>query len=327
MVTAKPSGLRGEGVPDECATDVDSEILSTRSGSVSLNGHLPGCREDALVSAAVASADPGGDDDSGPAHLDPAGSAVPNVPVASKQAPRGVGTGVEPQERQAEPADKQTAIVAHATGPIQDSTTNPANSPEALATDPRMMSEASCDLDDVVEIDWAAALTEHAGWLRRVLYARLGEVEGVDECMQEIGLAAVRQAAPIRDPSKVNAWLYQLAVRQALLYRRKMGRKRNLLARYAARVEPTESDDGTLDPLQWLLDRERAVLVREALAQLKEDDRRILLYKYAEGWSYGQIADEVGISHSAVEARLHRARQRLRKTVEQLMMEPPSDPP
>lgn len=322
-MTAEPNDVRGEGVPDECVPDVDSKITKTRPGSVSLNGHLPGSREQAMFSAAVASTDRGGDDDSGPAPQDRVGSAVPNPPVAPQQAPK----GVDLHERQVEPSTKQTAIVALATGPIQDSTTNPVDSPEAPATDPRMMSKASCDLDDVVEIDWAAALTEHAGWLRRVLYARLGEVEGVDECMQEIGLAAVRQAAPIRDPSKVNAWLYQLAVRQALLYRRKMGRKRNLLARYAARVEPTESDDGTLDPLQWLLDRERAVLVREALAQLKEDDRRILLYKYAEGWSYGQIADEVGISHSAVEARLHRARQRLRKTVEQLMMEPPRDPP
>ncbi|MDP1563908.1 MAG: sigma-70 family RNA polymerase sigma factor [Pirellulaceae bacterium] len=164
--------------------------------------------------------------------------------------------------------------------------------------------------------DWDQILRENLSWLRRLLFVRLGEAEAVDECLQEVGMAAVRQAAPIRDPAKVGSWLYQLAIRQALLYRRKMGRKRNLLKRYAARQTPTDSDDGAFDPLTWLLDRERAATVRAALAELKAEDREILLMKYAENWSYGQIADQLGISHSAVEARLHRSRQRLRREIE-----------
>ncbi len=35
--------------------------------------------------------------------------------------------------------------------------------------------------------------------------------------MQEVALAAVRQAAPLADAEKVAPWLYRLAVRQALL--------------------------------------------------------------------------------------------------------------
>ena len=167
-----------------------------------------------------------------------------------------------------------------------------------------------------LDLDWESILADNATWLRRILFARLGEAEAVEECMQEVGLAAVRQAAPIRDPNRVGSWLYQLAVRQALLYRRKMGRKRNLLNRYAVRNQPTESDQGAYDPLQWLLDRERASMVRSSLSELKDEDRDILLLKYAENMSYGEIAEQVGISHSAVEARLHRARQRLRKLIE-----------
>ncbi|MBL8888502.1 MAG: sigma-70 family RNA polymerase sigma factor [Planctomycetaceae bacterium] len=173
-------------------------------------------------------------------------------------------------------------------------------------------------LADVVshEFDWETILKENLNWLRRLLFVRLGEAEAVDECLQEVGMAAVRQAAPIRDPAKIGSWLYQLAIRQALLYRRKMGRKRNLLKRYAARNSPTESDDGVYDPLTWLLDRERASAVRTALGELKPEDRDILLLKYAENWSYDQIAEHLGVSHSAVEARLHRSRQRLRKEIE-----------
>lgn len=171
---------------------------------------------------------------------------------------------------------------------------------------------------DAAEIDWQSVLVENESWLRRVLYSRLGEVAAVEECMQEVGLAAVRQAAPIRDTSKLGAWLYQLAVRQALLYRRKMGRKRGLLQRYADRRQPKESDEGSFDPLNWLLNREKIGLVRTALAGIRDEDREILLLKYAENWSYIQISDHLNVSHSAVEARLHRARQRLRKEIERI---------
>ena len=41
-------------------------------------------------------------------------------------------------------------------------------------------------------------------------------------------------------------------------------------------------------------------------------DAEILLLKYTEDWSYRQLASRLGITKVAVEARLHRARQRFR---------------
>jgi RNA polymerase sigma-70 factor (ECF subfamily) len=57
---------------------------------------------------------------------------------------------------------------------------------------------------------------------------------------------------------------------------------------------------------------ERQVLVRQALARLQSRDAEILMLKYTEDWNYRQLAERLGISHSAVETRLHRARARLR---------------
>ena len=126
--------------------------------------------------------------------------------------------------------------------------------------------------------------------------------------MQEVALAAVRQAAPLRDQAKAAPWLYRLAVRQVLLYRRKKGRQRKLTDGFVARVRPTVETD----PLDWLLADERRGLIRVALQNLAPRDMEILLLKYTEDWSYHQIAQQLGVSHSAVEARLHRARRRLR---------------
>jgi RNA polymerase sigma factor (sigma-70 family) len=180
---------------------------------------------------------------------------------------------------------------------------------------PRQSSEAGIVGAD---IDWPNALAEHERWLRTVVGARLGEPQAVDDVMQEVALAAVRQRAPLADPTKVAPWLYQLAVRQSLLYRRKQGRRRKLVDRYAQRARPSEADHRQTDPLSWLLAEERGRKVREAMARLPKRDAEILLLKYNENWSYHALVEHLGISHSAVEARLHRARQRLRDELETL---------
>ena len=145
-----------------------------------------------------------------------------------------------------------------------------------------------------------------------MLHARVGESQAVDEVMQEVALAAVRQSAPIADPAKVAPWLYRLAVRQALLYRRSAGRRRKLVANFARATAPLECDGRNPEPLAWLLADERQRLVRQALERMPRGDREILLLKYSEDWSYHQVAAHLGVSHSAAEARLHRARRRLR---------------
>lgn len=167
---------------------------------------------------------------------------------------------------------------------------------------------------EAAAIDWDAELRKHARWLRAVVFARVGEPQAVDEVLQEVALEAVRQNAPIHDPVKVSQWLYRLAVLQSLLYRRRQGRRRKLLDRYRQTVGDSGRTLG--DPLEWLLRGERMNLVREALARLPARDAEVLLMKYAEDLSYEQIAERLGISFSAAQARLHRARKRLRSEMD-----------
>jgi RNA polymerase sigma-70 factor (ECF subfamily) len=162
------------------------------------------------------------------------------------------------------------------------------------------------------DLDVSAALRDHARWLRAVVYSRVGDQDAVDDVMQEVALAAVRQAASLPIAERLGPWLYRVAVRQALLYRRKCGRRRKLAKNYVALRAPTEADERSPEPLQWLLAEERSSLLRAALERLPRRDKEILLLKYAENWNYREIAEHLGTTHSAVEARLHRARQRLR---------------
>ena len=165
----------------------------------------------------------------------------------------------------------------------------------------------------MTQIDWQSEFDRHGRWLRAVVLARVGEAAAVDEVMQEVALAAVRQQAPLADPQKLAPWLYRLAVAQSLLYRRRQGRRRRLAERFAGRSAPSEHEARVAEPLDWLLADERRRLVRRAIGQLRPRDAEILLLKYQEDWSYAQLAAHLGISTSAVEARLHRARERLRQ--------------
>jgi RNA polymerase sigma factor (sigma-70 family) len=168
------------------------------------------------------------------------------------------------------------------------------------------------DSAKAMKIDWSVVLVEHDRWLRTIVFARVGEPEAVDEVMQEVSMAAVRQRAPISDAGKVAPWLYRLAVTQSLLYRRKQGRRRKLTDRYAERNRPVEGDNREMDPLGWLLADERRKLIRVAVSRLPKRDAELLLLKYTEDWSYQDLAEHLGVTPSAVESRLHRARQRLR---------------
>jgi RNA polymerase sigma-70 factor (ECF subfamily) len=161
-------------------------------------------------------------------------------------------------------------------------------------------------------IDWSTLLARHDRWLRTAVFARLRELDGVDEVMQAVAVAAVEQRAPLLDLNKAAPWLYRLAIWQTLLYRRRAGRQRRLAGTYGKEREAGPAAQSPTDPLAWLLADERQSLVRTALGRLNRQDAEILLLKYTEEWSYRDLAAHLGISESAVETRLHRARGRLR---------------
>jgi RNA polymerase sigma factor (sigma-70 family) len=161
--------------------------------------------------------------------------------------------------------------------------------------------------------NWLNLLRQHDRWLRTVVFARVGESAAVDEVMQEVAVAAIKQQAPLVDAGKAGPWLYRLAVRQSLLFRRRQGRHRKLTQRYAEREQPAEIDGRAIDPLDWLLADERQMMVRSAIRKIPRREAEMLLLKYTEHWSYEQLAQHLGITESAVESRLHRARARLRR--------------
>lgn len=164
-------------------------------------------------------------------------------------------------------------------------------------------------------IDWAAAVDVHRRWLRTVVYSRLGDLHAVDEVLQDIAVSAIERQPVLDDPANVSAWLYRAAVLQSLQYRRKLGRQRRRLERAESNGR---AETPPADPLAWLLADEERQLVCRAVDNLRSKDRELLLLKYTENWTCRELAERLGISVTAVETRLDRARQRLRQELAKL---------
>ncbi|MEZ6130686.1 MAG: sigma-70 family RNA polymerase sigma factor [Planctomycetaceae bacterium] len=155
---------------------------------------------------------------------------------------------------------------------------------------------------------------ENESWLRTIVRSRIREPDGVEDVMQNIALALVRQKESLTDINRVGAWLYQVAVRQVMMYRRTTGRRRTFEDRLLDRSAAGEfATLDTTSPVDRLLAAEQQQQVRGALQQLDELDRQILMLKYSENWSYRELADHLGVKEDTVEYRLTKARKQLRR--------------
>lgn len=157
------------------------------------------------------------------------------------------------------------------------------------------------------------AFPEHQAWLRTALHARLGCAHEVEEVMQEVAIAAATQSAKREPVERVAPWLYRVALRQMMLFRRKAGRRRRLIENASKLLPARDSSSQTREPLDWLISLERQKEVQSAMSCMSERDRQLLMLKYVDGLSYSEIAQRIGVTASSVQSRLHRARALLRE--------------
>ena len=100
--------------------------------------------------------------------------------------------------------------------------------------------------------DPVKAYQEHESWLRTALQARLNSSDEVEEVLQEVAVAAAKQSVKEVPVDRTGPWLYRVALRQVMLFRRKAGRRKKLVQNFAAGRRPVESDSGSEDPLKFL---------------------------------------------------------------------------
>ena len=162
---------------------------------------------------------------------------------------------------------------------------------------------------------------ENENWLRTVVRSRVTEAEAVEDIMQNIALALVRQRDSISEINRIGAWLYQVAVKQVLMYRRTRGRRRRFEDRLTSEGAVADSTNAEPGPVDLVLAAEQQQQVQLAMKQLDELYRQILMLKYSEGWTYRQLSDHLGVKEDTIEYRLVKARRQLRRLLSTSMAE------
>lgn len=136
----------------------------------------------------------------------------------------------------------------------------------------------------------------------RVLLRITRDPDRASDLAQETYLKAFSKIAQFNGRSSLATWLYRIAVNEAL----HAARRAAVAESASASLHATQSTKGAEDPATTRLD------IAEALDQLSEADRAILVLRYQEGLDYAAISEITGLADGTIASRLNRARQRLR---------------
>ncbi|MCZ7646442.1 MAG: RNA polymerase sigma factor [Planctomycetota bacterium] len=151
-----------------------------------------------------------------------------------------------------------------------------------------------------------------------VAYSLLGDAEAAKDVAQDAFLEAAKMLHTLRERNKFGNWVYGITRRRAIyvLRRRKMHRAAIEVKKDEEKAAPVPDDPGT--PLDK---RERSQHIRDALGQIPEIYREVLVLKYMDGRSYEEIAALLGISLAAIDKRLMRGKAMLRDSLRKFIDE------
>ncbi len=143
--------------------------------------------------------------------------------------------------------------------------------------------------------------------------------EDAKDLMQDTLLQAFRGLQGFRRESKFSVWIYQIAKRNCIDRQRKHKVTPDQLLPLDT-LAPTEDERETLEladwrntPVQNLLNTELRKELDQAIAQLPEDHRIVLVLRDVEGFTADETATILGLQVPGVKSRLHRARLAIRK--------------
>ena len=154
-------------------------------------------------------------------------------------------------------------------------------------------------------------VAEHQDRVARLVYRLLGWHGEVDDIVQDVFLAAFKHRRDFRDESSEWTWLAAIAINRCRSHRRRKLLEFRWLKSAVANRELESPSNLERD--------ETSERVRKAVAALPAKDREVIVLYYLEDWTVAQISEALGASPAAIDVRMHRARQKLKETLGELL--------
>ena len=147
-----------------------------------------------------------------------------------------------------------------------------------------------------------------------VAMRRLGDYNEAQELCQDVFIQAMQKIGQLREPECFGGWLraitHRMAINRCVRRHPDFATEPDVIA--AACVE-------TNTPLDEALKVERNDQVRRGINELREMDRETLIAFYCEGRSLIEMSGDFDAPVGTIKRRLHVARKRLAKKVEDLV--------
>lgn len=156
--------------------------------------------------------------------------------------------------------------------------------------------------------------------LHNTLYRLTGQYEEASELLQDTMVRAFRGLRSFHGDSSFYTWLYRIALNVVLSSRR---RQRLRVADGSVpgepgRFDPADRVERTHPGLRLELEERREV-VQQALDQVPDPFRTVLVLKDIEDLKYEEIAELLDVPIGTVRSRLHRARSEMRHLLKPML--------
>jgi RNA polymerase sigma-70 factor (ECF subfamily) len=145
----------------------------------------------------------------------------------------------------------------------------------------------------------------------RLLLRMTGSPEDAFDLAQETYLKVFARISEFEGASDVATWIYRIAVNEGLQQLRREKRHRRKLQELTA-AEGEGPEDATITRLD----------VREALGELPEYERTLIVLRHFDGLSYDEMAQVLDKPVGTIASALNRARRLLRDRLEQESPDP-----
>lgn len=132
-----------------------------------------------------------------------------------------------------------------------------------------------------------------------------GRPDEAADIVQQAFIKGFRNLRRCREPERVGAWLFRIAVNLAKDHLKSRARRNVPLE--AVGTVPAERGD----PERSAERAEVREEIERSLQRLTPEQREAFVLKHVEGWSYEEMSERLDVSVSALKMRVHRAREEL----------------
>ncbi len=150
-------------------------------------------------------------------------------------------------------------------------------------------------------------------------YRMLGDADAACDATQTAFIRAFDALKSFRGASAFSTWLYRIAMNVCLDdLRRRKHQPLSLVTEESEESSPEEREipDESDEPGAKAEQRERQVIVQQAIGRLPKDYRAIVVMYDIRGLSYQDICEALDVPLGTVKSRLNRARHALREEMQ-----------